>query len=115
MPTSDVDYHFEAKEPGVKDIYNRLLTSLKKLGPVKEAAKKSSIHLENKSGFAGVHPRKTYINLVIRTSYKIDSPRVQKSEQVSKNRFHHTLKLETVDDIDDELLGWLKEAYQLST
>lgn len=48
MPTSEVDYLFEAKEPGVKDIYNHLLTSLKKLGPVKKAAKKSSIHLENK-------------------------------------------------------------------
>jgi hypothetical protein len=34
-----------------------------------------------------------------------------KTEQVSKNRFHNELKLNSPDEIDEELLGWLKDAY----
>jgi hypothetical protein len=114
MQMYSVDDHFEGKDPTVKEIYNRLVRSLKEFGPVQEVAKKTSIHLDHKSGFGGVHVRKSYINLVIRTNYQIDSSRLTQTEQVSKNRFHHTVKLETPDDIDEELLGWLKDAYQLS-
>lgn len=75
--------------------------------------KKTSIHLTRSVGFAGVHPRKSYLYLNIRTAYPIDSPRIAKSEQVSKNRFHNELKLTSPDEIDAELLGWLKDAYAL--
>jgi len=53
----------------------------------------------------------TILNL--RTDYPIDSPRITKTEQVSKNRFHNELKLSSPDEIDEELLGWLKDAYAL--
>jgi Domain of unknown function (DUF5655) len=75
--------------------------------------KKTSIHLTRSVGFAGVHPRKSYLYLNIRTDYPIASPRIAKSEQVSKNRFHNELKLTSPDEIDAELLGWLKDAYAL--
>ena len=94
-------------------IYTRLLETLRTLGPVKEEPKKTSIHLVHNSGFAGAHPRKSYLYLNLRTDYPIDSPRITKTEQVSKNRFHNELKLSYLDEIDEELLGWLKDAYAL--
>ena len=112
MQTYNVAYHFENKEPLVKEIYDGLLTSLREFGVVTESAKKTSIHLERKTSFGGVHPRKNYLNLVIRADYEIKSARISKSEQVSKHRFHHTIKLEKVEDVDEELLDWLKDAYE---
>ena len=94
-------------------IYSRLLETLHTLGPVKEEPEKTSIHQVHHSGFAGVHPRKSYLYLNLRTDYPIDSPRITKTEQVSKNRFHNELKLSYPDEIDEELLGWLKDAYAL--
>ncbi len=76
-------------------------------------AKLLNIHLVHNSGFAGAHPRKSYLYLNLRTDYPIDSPRITKTEQVSKNRFHNELKLSYPDEIDEELLGWLKDAYAL--
>ena len=104
---------FAGKDANVQAIYTRLLEALRTLGPVKEDPKKTSIHLVHNSGFAGAHPRKSYLYLNLRTDYPIDSPRITKTEQVSKNRFHNELKLSSLDEIDEELLGWLKDAYAL--
>jgi hypothetical protein len=112
--TVSVDSHFVDKAPEMKVTYDRLLTELRKFGTVKEAAKQTSIHLEKNSGFAGVHPRKSYFNLEFRTDYKIDDPRIIKYQQLSARRFEHTVKLEKVGDVDEQLLKWLKDAYELS-
>ncbi len=65
-------------------------------------------------GFAGIYPRKSYLLLNLRTHRPIESPRITKAEQVSKNRFHNEVKLASPNDVDEELLGWLKDAYGLS-
>ena len=106
--------HFDGKAPVVTAIYIRLVASLRQFGEVRESAKKTSIHLDHSTGFAGVYTRKNYLNLHFRTSEKIDSPRIDKIEQLSGNRFMHTIKLEAPDQIDAELLGWLKGAYDLA-
>jgi len=101
------------KDENVQAIYTRLLEVMRTLGPVKEEPKKTSIHLVRNAGFAGVHPRKSYLYLNLRTDYPIDNPRITKTEQVSKNRFHNELKLNSPDEVDEELIGWLKDAYTL--
>jgi hypothetical protein len=93
--------------------YHRLLEAVQALGPFQEEPKKTSIHLVRTVGFAGVHPRKSSLILNLRTASGLASPRIVKSEQVSKHRFHNEVKLTSPDDIDEELRGWLKEAYAL--
>ena len=105
--------HFDNKDPVVRKIYDRLIAGLKKFGPVKIEPKKTSIHLANRSGFAGVYTRSNYINLEIHLNHKLESPRVTKVDQASANRFHHTIRLNSEKDVDRELLEWLKEAYLL--
>jgi hypothetical protein len=48
-----VKSHFENKDASVREIYTGLLNSAKKFGPVAEEPKKTSIHLVNKTAFAG--------------------------------------------------------------
>jgi hypothetical protein len=100
-------------EPAVKKLYSDLVRGLKKLGPFEEEHKKSSIHLIRKSAFAGVHPRKQWFMLTIKAAKPIDSDRIAKSEQVSKSRWHEEVKIAQASDIDAELIGWLREAYEL--
>ncbi len=112
--TFTVANHFEGKEAIVKQIYHRLLETLRQFGEVHEAPKQTSIHLDNASGFAGVYTRKTYILLNFRTDYPIDDPRITKREQHSARRFMHTVKLIQVSDIDAQLLKWLEDAYKIA-
>ncbi len=112
--TNSVDPLFEGKPPALRAAFDHLIEKLQQFGEIKVAPKQTSIHLEKNSGFAGVHPRKNYFNLEFRTDYKIDDPRITRTQQLSARRFEHTVKLENVRDVDEQLLKWLKDAYELS-
>ena len=106
-------HHLEGKAPIVAVIYEKLISDLSKFGKIKIEPHKTSIHLGNRFGFAGVYTRKDYINLEFHLNRKLVNKRIGKVDQASANRFHHTIKLTSPGDIDKELLSWLKEAYEL--
>lgn len=110
-----IDSLFANKEPRVRMVYEKLLSSLAKAGPVKAETKKSSIHLVRETSFAGVHPKKTWLDLTIRSDKPIKSKRVRSQEQVSKNRWHQDVRLTSPTDVDGEVVGWLKKAYALAS
>jgi hypothetical protein len=114
MSEYTVDSHFEGKEPITQRLYEHLLARLREFGTVTEAPKKTSIHLDHRSGFAGVTTRKSAVHLNFRTDYRIEHPHITKMEQHSAHRFMHTVKLEKEADLDDELLKWLRDAYELA-
>ncbi len=109
-----VKSHFENKDAAVRKIYDGLMKSAKKFGPVSEEPKKTSIHLVNRTAFAGVATRKNALMLTIKSDRKLSSPRIHKSEQTSANRFHHEVKLTSPPEVDAELVHWLRDAYALS-
>ena len=110
----DVKTHFEDKDKVVREIYDRLLSKVEQCGPVIEDPKKTSIHLVNRTAFAGVATRKAAINLTIKGDRKLSSSRISRTEQVSAKRFHYEVRLTSPEEIDAELVGWLKAAYALS-
>ena len=114
MSQFSVASHFTGKEPATRKIYERLLQASGKFGAVIEDPKKTSIHLVNRTAFAGVATRKNAIILTIKSNRQLASPRIHKTEQTSASRFHHEVKLTSTADVDAELAGWLKSAYDLS-
>src|SRR4051794_32702018 len=111
MPT--VDQHFDGKAE-CRTLYDALVSLAETFGPVAQDPKKTSIHLNRKTAFAGVAVRKAHLVLTIKSDRPIDSPRIFKSEQTSAKRYHHEVKLAAPGDLDAELKGWLKSAYDLS-
>lgn len=104
---------FAAASASTQRLYDELLKAVAVLGPVEEEWKKTCVHLVRKSAFAGVHPRKHALILTIKSASPIESARIIKSDQTSKSRWHLDVRLEHPEDIDSELLGWLRAAYQL--
>jgi hypothetical protein len=109
-----VKEHFENRAPEVKATYDAILSAAKRIGPVKEEAKKTSIHLVRKSAFAGVATRKSALILTLKSDSDVANKRVGKRERVSANRWYFEVKLEAPEQVDRELLGWLKRAYELA-
>jgi hypothetical protein len=112
MPT--VDDHFTNKPAAVRAIYDRLVAIAEKFGPVEQDPKKTSIHLNRKTAFVGVAVRKVHLVLTIKSDRPTDSPRVFKSLHTSARRYYHEVKVAAVKELDAELRGWLKAAYDLS-
>lgn len=110
----NVRSHFAGKDASVKATYDRLLQKTRQFGRVSEEPKKTSIHLVNRTAFAGVATRKGSIILTVKSDRQLSSPRIHKSERTSANRFHHEVKLGAPSEVDAELVKWLKDAYELS-
>lgn len=109
-----VKEHFENRAPEVKAIYAAILRAAKQFGPVKEEAKKTSIHLVRRSAFAGVATRKNGLILTLKSNSDITNPRIAKREQASANRWHLETRLEKPEQVDREILAWLENAYELA-
>jgi hypothetical protein len=99
--------------PVARALYEELLRAIAPFGAFEIEVKKSSIHLVRSSAFAGVHPRKQYLLITIEAAAPIPSGRIIITEQVSTNRWHLDVKVSIAGDFDAELLGWLREAYEI--
>lgn len=109
-----VKQHFDGRAPGVLATYRALIAAAKKLGPVEEDPKKTSIHLVRRTAFAGIATRKDALILTVKAASDIRSPRVRKRERVSANRWHVEFRLDSPKQVDAELRGWVREAYALA-
>jgi hypothetical protein len=107
--------HFENKEPVVSAIYKKLISECKKFGPVTQSPKKTSIHLDAKSGFVGVYTRRNCLLLHIHTNFDINNSRIDKTEKISTNRFKHIVRISNQDEIDQQIINWLESAYKLKS
>jgi hypothetical protein len=97
-----------------KGIYDALLSVLKGLGSYDIEAKKTSLHIAHGRAFLGVHPRRDGLLINIVTQHMLASDRIKKSEQVSANRWHNEVMITDPTQFDDELVGWITEAYGLT-
>jgi len=105
---------FDGKSQAVRDLYGFLVDELNKIGPVQEIKKAISISFENRKPFASVLIRDRSIKLVLRTQHRIANQRILSIDRVANKSYDHTVLLDSKNDIDDELMTWLGEAYQAS-
>jgi hypothetical protein len=102
------------KSPESRAVYSRLIDEVSKLGAYDQETKKTCVHLSNGRAFLGVHPRANGVLLTIPSDAPIESPRVRKVERTSARRYHNDLLLEAPGEVDAELLGWVRLAYDLT-
>lgn len=106
--------HLAGRDPTVRATYQRLINVARTLGPVSEEAKKTSIHLVRHVAFAGVATRRSSLIVTLKSAMDIRSPRIQKRQQTSANRWHLEVRLEKPAHVDRQLTAWLKAAYELA-
>ena len=96
---------------------------LEQILDVKIKGSKTQIGFSNKRGFAFVsfNPcRKTkerpnvWITVTFGLSYRKDSPRIDVATEPYPNRWTHHIMVGSEEEIDDELMSWLREAAEFS-
>jgi hypothetical protein len=109
-----VETHFQKADPAVVATYRRILEEARRLGPVTEEPKKTSIHLVRRTAFAGVATRRSALILTLKSARDIRSRRIAKHEQASANRWYLDVRLDGPGQVDRQVASWLKASYELS-
>src|SRR5262249_31481107 len=109
-----VRMHFLNRSPAVRQIYDRILDVSRRFGPVKEDPKKTSIHLVNRSAYAGIQNRRELMILTLKSVTDIGNERIFRRLRASANRWYLEIKLRSPEEIDDELINWLEASYRIS-
>ena len=108
-----VEDHFAGKDTARRETYDLIIAGLQEIGPFRIDAVKGSINLINRYHFSSVTVQKNSLRLEFISEIEIQSPRIIRTERLGPNRVGLSVKLNTPDDVDDELLNWLHKAYFL--
>ncbi|XLS28322.1 DUF4287 domain-containing protein [Flavobacteriaceae bacterium M23B6Z8] len=110
-----VTEQYKGKE-ALLPLYGNLLKIVTKFGDdVVIAPKKTSVSVRRKRQFVLIKPAtKTRIDLGLKLPGKPVSGRLENSGPFG-TMCTHRVKLESADEIDKELIGWLKEAYEMAS
>ena len=113
-PTDLVEQQYRGKEI-LRPIYDKLLTVVKSLGKdVIITPKKTSVSIIRKRQFVLIKPAtKTRIDLGFKLTGKPITERLENSGPFG-TMCTHRVKLENINQIDDELISWIKDAYTMA-
>jgi hypothetical protein len=109
-----VEGHFEGRSPHVREIYDLILATGREFGPVEEDPKKTSIHLNRKSAFAGISTTRQALTLTVKAAREIVDDRIKLSQRASAGRWYNSIRLTSPDEFDAKIIDWLKESYEIS-
>jgi hypothetical protein len=73
------------------------------------------VHLgSGASDFLAVLPRKRHLEIRFTLDHALAGPRIQRSSRIAAHRHKHSVHLTDPGELDDILLGWVREAHQLA-
>ena len=114
---------FFEKMPQALPVYEAFANRmLEELGPVQIKVQKSQIAFSNRCQFAFVwHPSRrfrgrkgVYIVVTFGLSRHIEDSRIEAVTEPYPNRWTHHVIVRSQDEIDDKLMGWIREAYEFA-
>jgi hypothetical protein len=112
--TRSIDDHFYGKNPRLRLLFQTLLKHLKRSGPLRIDAVKSTINLISLHHFGAVSVRHDFLRVGFILDRRIQDARVSHTEQVG-TRFGHHVLVRSLNDIDARLRAWLAEAQSLQS
>ena len=108
-----VDDLFENKLSLAKKIYNELLERCKAFSSFEIDTTKSCIYFVAHKRFIAIKPQKNGIITEFVLNRSIDVFPVIKISGIGKFKYAHRVMLDRVEDVTDELMRWVEEAYTL--
>lgn len=120
---TDILFFFN-EHTDVLPLYERLEAQiLAQIPDVKIKVSKTQISFSNKRGFAfasflpcrRVKDRpKIWLTVTFGHDRKVESPRIDVATEPYPNRWTHHVMVSSVEEIDEELMGWIREAAAFS-
>jgi len=110
-----IESHFENNKEKAKELFEYLLKSVKKIGPVKIISLPCCIHLFSKYDFLAALPKKNSLEIRISLNEKLNNKRIKACVPLSKTSYKNCFEIASTDEVDNKLLNWIKKSYHLKT
>jgi hypothetical protein len=105
---------FRGRDPNLKGLYRQFLSFVRQNGPVRVNVTKTRISFQARVRFAGIAAlRKDALVAGFWLKRRIHSPRFTNVEFIPPNNYVYQFRLASPSDLDAEVAGWLREAYEV--
>jgi len=105
--------HFKNKDQA-KELFDYLVSQINsKIGKCKIISIPCCIHLFGQYDFLAALPKKDRLEIRFALDRKIDSSRLKQCVPLSKKFFKNCFDIYSKKEINEEFIGWLREAYYL--
>jgi hypothetical protein len=109
-PAMPLEEYLATGPPFERPIVDAVLAHVESLGPVHVEPVSVGIFLKRAQTFAELRPMVRWERLWLRLGRRIESDRIARQVRVG-TRGYFAVNLRTPDDVDDDVLAWLTEAY----
>ncbi len=96
-----------------KEAFDYLIAKIQQYGPIRIDAVKSSINIAGKYHFAMVYVLRNSLNLEFIFDRYLDHRRIFRTQKLGPAKYSHVVKLVHIQDVNAQLLRWLRKAYSL--
>jgi Domain of unknown function (DUF5655) len=97
-------------------LYKRFSELVHECGPVMIAPAKTRIGFQVRMIFAAVNKLSDRgLDAHVVLTRRLESPRFRRIETMTHKCYVHHFRVESLDDLDEEVKSWLREAYQVGT
>jgi len=103
--------HFTGKSKDVRELFDALTEMIRKCGKVKVLPEKTRIAFQVRMSFIAVQVRRNYLIGHFVLARRLEHPRFVRVETFSPRNHLHAFRLDSLEDLDDEFAGWVREAY----
>ena len=106
---------FSGDKAALRPVFDAIMKSVRKFGDdVEELPKKGYLSLRRSTQFATLHPStKTRFDVGLKLKGTPASGRLEAAGSWN-GMVSHRVRLESVDDVDAQLIGWIRKAYEMA-
>lgn len=94
-----------------RPIFEAVMRHLATVGPVHVEPVSVGIFLKRAQTFAQLRPKDRWVAMSFSLARPVQHERITRKVVRYGGGYHHVANLRSADDLDDELCGWLSEAY----
>jgi hypothetical protein len=105
---------FASSGPGVLALAKRFVRILRSLGDVQVIPQKTRLVAVARVRFAGLQPRKDHFLVAFALHRWLRSARIVKTVDYGPRWRGHYVRVQSADDLDDQLRGWLQESHDVA-
>jgi hypothetical protein len=106
-----LEEYFSTGPPHERPIFEAVMRHLGTVGPVHVEPVSVGIFLKRARSFAELRPMRQWTALSFSLPRPVRHPTITRKVQLYGGSYFHVANLRRPEDFDDELRGWLTEAY----